>query len=67
MGGEEIGFQPAKRPRPHYGGSRMADILTIIAAVEWIVLGILTFWKLKGWNKKMDELYENMKKWAVDE
>lgn len=45
----------------------MADILTIIAAVEWIVLSILTFWKLKGWNKKMDELYENMKKWAVDE
>lgn len=45
----------------------MADILTIIAAVEWIVLGILTFWKLKGWNEKMDELYVNMKKWAVDE
>ena len=45
----------------------MADILTIISAVEWIVLGILTFWKLKGWNKKMDELYVNMKKWAVDE
>ena len=45
----------------------MGDILTIIAAVEWIVLGILTFWKLKGWNKKMDELYVNMKKWAVDE
>ena len=45
----------------------MADILTIIAAVEGIVLGILTFWKLKGWNKKMDELYVNMKKWAVDE
>ena len=45
----------------------MADILTIIAAVEWIVVGILAFWKLKGWNKKMDELYENMKKWAVDE
>ncbi|MBS5243824.1 MAG: hypothetical protein KHZ57_31685 [Hungatella hathewayi] len=45
----------------------MADILTIIAAVEWIALGILTFCKLKGWGKKMDELYENMKKWAVDE
>lgn len=53
--------------RPHYGGSRMADIMMLIAAVEWIVLGILTFWKLRGWNKKMDELYEDMKNWAVDE
>ena len=53
--------------RPHYGGSRMADIMMLIASVEWIALGILTFWKLRGWNKKMDELYEDMKNWAVDE
>ena len=45
----------------------MADILMIIAAVEWIALGILVFWKLRGWNKKMDELYKDMKKLAVDE
>ena len=64
---ENPSFSPAQRPRPHYGGSRMADIMMFVASVEWIVLGILTFWKLKGWNKKMDELYENMKKWAVDE
>ena len=40
----------------------MADIMMFVASVEWIVLGILTFWKLRGWNKKMDELYEDMKK-----
>jgi len=33
----------------------MADILTII-------------WKLKGWNRKMEELYEDMKKqWEAEE
>ena len=40
----------------------MADIMMLIAAVEWIVLGVLVFWKLKGWNRKMEELYEDMKK-----
>ena len=50
--------------RPHYGGSRMADILTIIAAVEWMAL---VLWKLKGWNRKMEELYEDMKKqWEAE-
>lgn len=53
---------------PHYGGSRMADILTIIAAVEWMALGLLVLWKLKGWNRKMEELYEDMKKqWEAEE
>ena len=46
----------------------MADIMMLIAAVEWIVLGILTCWKLRGWNKKIDELYEDMKKqWEAEE
>ena len=46
----------------------MADIMMLIAAVEWIVLGILTFWKLRGWSKKIDELYEDMKKqWEAEE
>ena len=54
----------------------MADILTIISAFApafsrdvtvTLICAPITFWKLKGWNKKMDELYENMKKWAVDE
>ena len=46
----------------------MADILTIIAAVEWIALGLLVLWKLKGWNRKTEELYEDMKKqWEAEE
>ena len=57
----------ANWPRPHYGGSRMADILTIIAAVEWMALGLLALWKLKGWDRKMEELYEDMKKqWEAE-
>lgn len=51
---------PRKKPRPHYGGSRMADILTIIAAVEWMVLGLLVLWKLKEWNQKYEELYNRL-------
>ena len=39
----------------------MADILTIIAAVEGMALGLLVLWKLKGWERKMEELYEDMK------
>ena len=45
----------------------MADILTIIAAVEWMALGLLVLWKLKEWNRKMEELYEDMKKqWEAE-
>lgn len=58
---------PQRKPRPHYGGSRMADILTIIAAVEWMALGLLVLRKLKGWDRKMEELYEDMKKqWEAE-
>lgn len=46
----------------------MADILTIIAAVEWMALGLLVLRKLKEWNRKMEELYEDMKKqWEAEE
>ena len=46
----------------------MADILIIIAAVEWVALGLLVLWKLKKWNRKMEELYEDMKKqWEAEE
>ena len=59
---------PEQSPRPHYGGSRMADIFTTIAAVEWMALGLLVLWKLKKWNRKMEELYEDMKKqWEAEE
>lgn len=38
----------------------MADILTIIAAVEWMALGLLVLWKLKEWNQKYEELYNRL-------
>lgn len=59
---------PKRKPRTHCGGSRIADILAIIAAVKWMALGLLVLWKLKGWNRKMEELYEDMKKqWEAEE
>ena len=39
----------------------MADILKIIAAVEWMVLGLIVLWKLKKWNKSFQDLYDDMK------
>jgi len=39
----------------------MADILTVVAAIEWIVAGALFFWGLRRWNKKFEELYEQLK------
>ena len=39
----------------------MADILTIIAALEWAVLGLLVLWKLKKWNQKFQEIYDDLK------
>ena len=46
----------------------MADIMMLIAAVEWMALGFLVLWKLKGWNRKMEELYKNMKEqWEAEE
>ena len=39
----------------------MADIMTIIAAVEWMALGLLVSWKLKKWNKAFQDLYDDLK------
>jgi hypothetical protein len=40
----------------------MADILETIAAIEWLVLGIATWWQLRKLNRRMsralDELEE---------
>lgn len=52
---------PKKKQRPHYGGSRMADIMMLIAAVEWIAIGLLVLWKLKKWNKVFQNLYDDLK------
>ena len=40
----------------------MADILIIIATIEWIALGLLVLWKLKRWNKVFQDLYDELKK-----
>lgn len=38
----------------------MADILTIIATAEWILLGLLACRWLKGWNKRFQDLYDDV-------
>ena len=38
----------------------MADVLTLIAAIEWIALGIFVLYRLSRWNKKMQELYNEL-------
>lgn len=40
----------------------MSDLLTIIAAVEWIVVGVLTFHRLRCWNRRFQELYDDLTK-----
>lgn len=38
----------------------MADVLTLIAALEWIALGIFVLYRLSRWNEKMQELYDEL-------
>ena len=38
----------------------MADVLTLIAALEWIALGVFVHYRLSRWNKKMQELYDEL-------
>ena len=39
----------------------MSDILTTIAAVEWIVVGCLFLWRLRHWNRRFSELYDELR------
>ena len=39
----------------------MADALTLIAAVEWIVAGILFRRMVRKWDRAFCELYEQLK------
>lgn len=39
----------------------MADTLTVIAAVEWIVAGILFLRMVRKWDKAFRELHEQLK------
>ena len=36
----------------------MTDVLTLIAAIEWIALGVLVIYRLSRWDKKFQELYD---------
>lgn len=38
------------------------NILTTIAAVEWIVVGCLFLWRLHYWNRCFSELYDELRK-----
>ena len=40
----------------------MSDLMTIIAALEWIALGFLYLHGLRKWNKKFSDLYDELKK-----
>lgn len=40
----------------------MSDILTSIAAIEWIVAGGLVLWRLRHWNRRFSELYDELRK-----
>lgn len=44
----------------------MSDILTTIAAVEWIIVGGLFLWRLRHWNRRFSELYDEQAKQLVD-
>lgn len=40
----------------------MSDILTTIAAVEWIAVGGLFLWRLRHWHHRFSELYDELRK-----
>lgn len=48
----------------------MADTLQLIASLEWVALGVIVFIRLKKWNKRFSELYdelrEDMERWKSD-
>lgn len=44
----------------------MADTLQLIASIEWIALGVLVLWRLRWWNKKFSEMYEELKADVTD-
>lgn len=40
----------------------MDNILTIVAAAEWIILGIIVLRKVSYWNGVMQTLHDTLKK-----
>lgn len=45
----------------------MGDFLTVIAAVEWIALGLIVFNKLRKWNRELQKLLGDLEKEINDE
>ena len=39
----------------------MAEIAQTVASIEWIVLGVIVFVKLRQWNKRLSCLHDQMK------
>lgn len=45
----------------------MENLLQDIASVLWIVIGIQVLVRLKHWNKKFSELYDELKEGMKDD
>lgn len=39
----------------------MAEIAQTVASIEWIVLGVIVYVKLRQWNKRLSCLHDQMK------
>lgn len=40
----------------------LADLLTSIAAVAWLILALYGFFSVRKWNRRFSELYEELKR-----
>ena len=43
----------------------IADLLTSIAAVAWLILAMYAFFSMRKWNRRFGELYEELK-WEIE-
>ena len=40
----------------------MADLMQFIASITWLALAAVTFLRLRQWNKKFSEMYDELKR-----
>ena len=40
----------------------MAELMQLTSSLLWLALAIIVFVRLRQWNKKLDELYEELRK-----
>lgn len=40
----------------------MAETMQLIAGIEWIALGIIVYWRIRRWNRRFGELYDELQK-----